>query len=93
MDIKVNLTIDSLSTFQDLLADGMTQKEYETDVRFTAEEHGITIEEFIYDEKLDLVEAFVRAPSREAILAWMVDTSPELSDDEAEDLLAQAMGE
>lgn len=90
-NITLTLTIDSYSNFQDLLADGMTQAEFEADVRDGAEGRDIEINEFIYDEDQDLVQVNITAPSRINIEEWMYETSPELSDEDVYDLIEEAL--
>ena len=84
------ITVDSLSAINDMIAEGLYETVYDflDELQLDAEEHNIEILNTNVDEDDDLITAKIAYEDIQDVKDWFATTSPELSDEDIEDLLA-----
>jgi len=90
MENTKTVTLDSFESINDMIAEGLygSIHDYIDEIRFGAEEHDIEVLDVEVDEDQDLITAEISFEDIQDVKDWMADVSPELTDEDIEDILA-----
>ena len=89
----ITITLDSLTNARDLIADGVYKNlpEYKRSLKGPHVDTGIIVKQVITDRENDLILGIVEYPNLEKLKAWMASDSPELSDEDIDQLIEEAI--
>jgi hypothetical protein len=90
MENTKTVTLDSFENINDMIAEGLygSIQDYIDGIHLSAEEHNIEVLDVEVDEDQDLITAEISFEDIQDVKDWMAATSPELADEDIEDILA-----
>jgi hypothetical protein len=91
--MQITLTLDSLSNAKDLITDGAYKNltAYKAFFKASALPYGLTVKKVITDRENDLIQGVVEYTDLEKVKEWMLSDSPELSRQDVDDLIQEAL--
>jgi hypothetical protein len=90
MENTKTVTLDSVSNINDMVAEGLygSIQDFIDEKLLECDDHGINVLDVKVDENQDLITAEISYVNIQNVKDWMAATSPELSDEDIEDILA-----
>lgn len=84
------ITLDSISNVQDMIDDGIygNLDAYIKELEDTAEVYGLDLTDVQVDEDQDIITGDINYDDIQAVRDWLSSVTPELSDEDIDDILA-----